>query len=92
LTAVAGWLGLGVANLVNLFNPDIVVFGGTLRELYTASATHIRRRVDTAALPVSREHLQLRAGALGADAALIGAAELAFEKLLTDPLKAPVPG
>ncbi|UQU68554.1 ROK family transcriptional regulator [Couchioplanes caeruleus] len=86
LRAVADWLGFGVANLVNVFNPDIVVFGGTLREVYAGGARTVRRRLDTMALPASREHLHLRAGALGPDAALIGAAELAFGALLSDPL------
>ena len=39
------------------------------------------------ALPACREHVRLRTPALGADAALIGAAELAFERLLADPLE-----
>ncbi|MEV4702056.1 ROK family transcriptional regulator [Actinoplanes sp. NPDC049316] len=86
LRGVADWLGFGVANLVNVFNPDIVVFGGTLREVYAGGAQTVRRRLDSMALPASREHLHLRAGALGADAALVGAAELAFGALLSDPL------
>lgn len=85
---VGDWLGFGVANLVNVINPDLVVFGGTLRELYTAAAGTIRGRVDAMALPASREHVQLRAAALGDTAALIGAAELAFDQLLADPLQA----
>ena len=85
---VAGWLGFGVANLVNVVNPDLVVFGGTLREVYTAAAGAVRERLDTIALPASREHVQLRAAGLGRDAVLIGAAELAFERLLADPLQA----
>ncbi|WP_372443702.1 ROK family protein [Nucisporomicrobium flavum] len=92
LRAVADWLGFGVANLVNVFNPDIVVFGGTLREVYAAGARTVRRRLDTMALPASREHLHLRAGALGPDAALIGAAELAFGALLSDPLNGTAAG
>jgi len=92
LRSVADWLGFGVANLVNVFNPDIVVFGGTLREVYAAGAGTVRRRLDTMALPASREHLHLRAGALGPDAALIGAAELAFGSLLSDPLNGAAAG
>ncbi|MEV5695076.1 ROK family protein [Micromonospora globbae] len=83
---VADWLGFGVANLVNVVNPDTVVFGGSLRDVYTAGADTVRRRLDELALPVSREHVQLRPAALGRDAALIGAAELAFAHLLADPL------
>ncbi|MFI7601528.1 ROK family protein [Actinoplanes sp. NPDC049681] len=92
LRGVADWLGFGVANLVNVFNPDVVVFGGTLREVYAAGAPTVRRRLDAMALPASREHLQLRPGALGPDAPLIGAAEIAFENLLTDPLNGGVAG
>jgi len=89
---VAGWLGFGVANLVNVMNPDLVVFGGSLREVYAAGAGRVRRRLDMMALPASREHVQLRAATLGRHAALIGAAELAFEQLLADPLRAGVAG
>ena len=27
------WIGRGTADLINIFNPDLVVFGGTLREV-----------------------------------------------------------
>ncbi|MET7963279.1 ROK family transcriptional regulator [Micromonospora zamorensis] len=89
---VADWLGFGVANLVNVVNPDAVVFGGTLRDIFTAGAEVVRERLDTMPLPASREHLRLRAAALGRDAVLIGAAELAFDKLLADPLNVGVAG
>jgi hypothetical protein len=52
----------------------------------------VRARLDTMPLPASREHLRLRAAALGRDAVLIGAAELAFDKLLADPLNVGVAG
>jgi len=80
------WLGFGVANLVNIFNPEMVIFGGTLRDLYLASAAQVRSRLNSMALPACLEHVRLRTPELGADAALIGAAELAFERLLADPL------
>ena len=89
---VADWLGFGVANLVNVVNPDAVVFGGSLRDIFTAGADMVRDRLDTMPLPASREHLRLRAAALGRDAVLIGAAELAFDKLLADPLNVGVAG
>jgi predicted NBD/HSP70 family sugar kinase len=84
----ADWLGFGVANLVNIFNPEIVVFGGTLRELYLAGAAQVRDRLTAMALPACREHVRLRTPVLGEDAPLLGAAELAFERLLADPLDA----
>lgn len=85
---VGDWLGFGVANLVNIFNPEMVIFGGTLREVYLASAAQVRSRLNSMALPACRERLRLRTPKLGDDAALLGAAELAFEQLLLDPLDA----
>ena len=86
LRQVGDWLGFGVANLVNIFNPEMVIFGGTLRDVYLASAAQVRGRLNRMALPAVREHVRLRTPALGDDAALLGAAELAFERLLADPL------
>lgn len=83
---VGEWLGFGVANLVNIFNPETVLFGGTLREIYLAAAAQVRSRVNRNALPACREHLRLRTPELGDDAPLIGAAELAFGRILADPL------
>jgi predicted NBD/HSP70 family sugar kinase len=83
---VGDWLGFGVGNLANIFNPEAVVFGGTLRDIYLVAAASIRSRLNQIALPACREHIRLRTPELGADAALIGAAELAFEHLLEDPL------
>ncbi|GAT66105.1 ROK family transcriptional regulator [Planomonospora sphaerica] len=87
LSRVGDWLGLGVANLVNVFNPEMVVFGGMLREVYLGSAAQVRSRLNLDALSPSREHLRLRTTALGDDATLVGAAELAFAQVLADPLE-----
>ncbi|WP_327011777.1 ROK family protein [Dactylosporangium sp. NBC_01737] len=83
---IGDWLGIGVANLINLFNPAMVIFGGMLRDLYPAAAATVQRRIATNVLPVARERIRLRISELGDDATLIGAAELGFEELLTDPL------
>jgi predicted NBD/HSP70 family sugar kinase len=85
---VGDWLGFGVANLVNVFNPGVVIFGGTLRDVYLAAAARVRSRLNSMALPAAREQVRLRTPELGDDAALLGAAELAFEHLLADPLDA----
>lgn len=86
LSRVGDWLGLGVASLVNIFNPEMVIFGGMLREVYLSSAAQVRSRLALHALAGSRERLRLRTSALGDDATLVGAAELAFAQVLADPL------
>ncbi len=87
LHQVGDWLGYGVANLVNIFNPSMVVFGGVLREIYLASAAQVRSRVAVESLLAVRERVRLRTSSLGGDATLIGAAELAFADVLTDPVQ-----
>ncbi|PRY19240.1 ROK family protein [Pseudosporangium ferrugineum] len=83
---VGQWIGFGVGNLANIFNPEAVVFGGTLRDVYLVAAAQIRSRMNAVALPACCEHVRLRTPELGDDASLIGAAELAFAHLLDDPL------
>ncbi|WP_090929904.1 ROK family transcriptional regulator [Nonomuraea jiangxiensis] len=87
LTRIGDWLGLGVANLVNIFNPEMVIFGGTLREIYLGSAAQVRTQLALHAMAPQRERLRLRTSALGDAATLVGAAELAFAHVLSDPLE-----
>ncbi|MFD8597175.1 ROK family protein [Kitasatospora sp. NPDC059646] len=87
LHRVGDWLGIGIANLVNLFDPDLVVLGGTLRDVFLGSAAQVRSRINTDALAAVREKLRLRVSELGGDTVLIGAAELAFAELLARPLE-----
>jgi predicted NBD/HSP70 family sugar kinase len=85
LRTVGDWLGVGVANIVNILNPDVVVFGGTLREILPV----VREAVESAvsgALTAPGEHVVLALPALGDDSTLLGAAETAFAPLLEDPL------
>ncbi|HKT00587.1 MAG TPA: ROK family protein, partial [Rugosimonospora sp.] len=91
LNRIGDWLGIGVVNLINLFNPGVVIFGGMLRTVYPGAAEQVRARVAANVLPVSRERVRLRTSLLGDDATLIGAAELAFAGLLADPLDAHAP-
>ncbi|WP_219467371.1 ROK family transcriptional regulator [Nonomuraea rhizosphaerae] len=87
LKRVGDWLGLGVANLVNIFNPEMVIFGGTLRDIYLGSAAQVRTRLALHAMAPQRERLRLRTSSLADDATLVGAAELAFAHVLSDPLE-----
>jgi len=86
LRRIGDWLGIGVANLINLFNPGMVIFGGMLRDVYPGAVPQVRHRIATNVLPVARERVRLRTSALGDDSTLVGAAELGFADLMADPL------
>ncbi|MFP4634237.1 MAG: ROK family protein [Nitriliruptoraceae bacterium] len=81
-----GWrLGLGTGSLVNLFNPELVVFGGLYHRLLPWMEEPLRAGLASHALRVARELVTIVPSELSEDAVLVGAGELAFEGLLTDP-------
>jgi glucokinase len=82
-------LGLGVANLVNLFNPSIVVLGGLLGRAGEPLLEQISRIVRKQALPHATESLQFRFGTLGPQAGVLGAGLLVQEKLFEIPALKP---
>jgi hypothetical protein len=63
----------------------VVIFGGMLRDVYPAAAGEIQARIAANVLAVSRE-VRLCVSALGDDACLTGASELAFAELMSNPL------
>jgi predicted NBD/HSP70 family sugar kinase len=83
--AVGRWLGFGLAGLVNIFNPQVVVLGGLFSRLHPLVDATLGAELDRLALPQAREAIRVVPAALGVDAPLLGAAELAFEPLLADP-------
>ena len=86
LNQVAAWLGTGVASVVNVFNPEAIIMGGALGEIFAAAEAALRDAVHEAGLGPPLEQLRLLQPAFGFDSSLIGAAELAFTALLSDPL------
>lgn len=85
LRRVGRHLGLGVANLVNIFNPELIVFGGAVRHIYTATEPLVHAALGTA-LAAPAAQVRLATTGLGDDSVAIGAAELSFARLLDDPL------
>jgi predicted NBD/HSP70 family sugar kinase len=86
LEHVAGWLGRGTANVVNVLNPEVVILGGALEEILAATGDTVRAAFATAALAAPLEQVRIVTPDLGPDSTLVGAAELAFDALLSDPL------
>ena len=74
-------LGVGIANFVNIFNPEVVVIGGGVigagELLLRPARVEMRRR----ALPPSRDEVRIVAAHFGVEAGMVGAASLAFDGL-----------
>lgn len=85
LENVGRWLGRGLAGLVNVFNPRLVVLGGLFGRIHPYVIHTLEDALDHFALPAPRALVRVVPARLGVDAPLLGAAELAFEPLLADP-------
>lgn len=86
---VAEALGRTLANLVNILNPERVILGGSLAGVLDFARAEIRAALDSYTMTTAGDAVQLCTPGLGEDSALLGAAELAFARLLADPLVHP---
>jgi predicted NBD/HSP70 family sugar kinase len=85
LNHVGRWLGVGLAALVNILNPRLIVLGGRFARIHPYVIDAIDDELARRALPASRALIRIVPATMGVDASLLGAAELAFEPLLNDP-------
>jgi glucokinase len=70
------YLGLGVANLINLFTPDLIVLSGSLMKSAQLFLDGIRRVICRGCRFVPFEKTELALASLGEDSNLIGAARV----------------
>ncbi len=85
LDHVGRWLGLGLAGLVNVLGPGIIVLGGRFVRLHPYVIRSLEAELDRRALRAPRALVRVVPATLGVDAPLLGAAELALEPILADP-------
>jgi predicted NBD/HSP70 family sugar kinase len=86
LVAEAGrYLGVAVANLVNLMNPARVVIGGRLANADSLLLAPLIHTMASRALASSVERTDVRLAELGVDHIAIGAATLVLEAALASP-------
>jgi predicted NBD/HSP70 family sugar kinase len=88
LRHIALWVARGLASLVNILNPDAIILGGPLSSLFFLTGDVIRADMDTMSIFAGRRRVRLLQPGLGQDSSLFGAAEVAFEQLLQDPIDA----
>lgn len=86
LQLVGRHLGRGLAGMVNMLNPRVIVLGGYLRSLFPLVHDDVESELAVHALTAPLELVRVTLPGLGGDSVLHGAAELAFEPLLADPV------
>jgi glucokinase len=74
LEETAGWIGLGLANIVSLVNPQAIVLGGGVGVACSPLLPRILHTMEQWAQPWSVRSCCVTISTLGADAGLLGAA------------------
>jgi glucokinase len=79
---MGAYLGVAMASVINIFNPNMIVVGGGVSAAWDLFAQQAREEVMRRAFPVPAGHCQIVRAECGDDAGLLGAAWLALENEL----------
>jgi glucokinase len=75
------YLGIGMANLVNLFNPQIIIIGGGLANIGDALFEPVRRVITQRAFRAAAETVRVVPAELGSNVGVLGAAAVALAQI-----------
>ncbi len=87
LAVEARWMAIGIAGLVNVFDPDVVVLGGLFARILPSIRATLDDELELRQYRAARRDVPVVGAALGPRAVTVGAAELAFGALLGDPAR-----
>ena len=71
------YLGIGLANLINILNPEMIVIGGGVVNGWDLFEKHMMHQVEERAFPLLAARVKIVRAKCGDDAGLLGAARLA---------------
>ncbi|MFL6352729.1 MAG: ROK family protein [Bryobacteraceae bacterium] len=75
----ARYLGMGIANIVSILNPQMIVLGGGFMQAADLFLDTVNHVIAAWAQPIAAQQVRIEITSLGEDAGLLGAARLAFE-------------
>ena len=79
------YLGLGLVNLVNLLNPEVIVIGGDISQVADILLKPVKEVVSSRALSAPAQRVKIIASHFGKDAGILGAATLFLESVFQIP-------
>lgn len=80
VSQTADYLAMGLASLIAILDPQIVVLGGGVMQASDLMLEQIQRKARDWTQPVAAKRVRIERTALGEDAGLLGAARLAWRK------------
>lgn len=72
------YLGIGLANLINIINPEMIVIGGGVMNGWDLFEKYMHQQVAERAFPLLADRVRIVRAECGDDAGLLGAASLGF--------------
>jgi glucokinase len=75
------YLGRGIANFINIFNPSVVILGGGVAEAGARYIEKVKQITFQYAMKRPAENVRILAAKLGNKAGFLGAASYAFERI-----------
>jgi glucokinase len=76
---VGEYLGVGLANLINILGPEVIVIGGGVANAWDLFEGPMRAQINRRAFPSAARSVQIKVAQCGDNAGLLGAARLAFD-------------
>lgn len=79
---IGSYLGIGIANIVNIFNPELIIVGNRMTKAERWLRPAIQNTLDRRSLPFHRRHAALDFSQLGVRSCALGAADFAVAGFL----------
>lgn len=77
------FMGVALADMANLFNPDLIVLGGGVIESFPQLIDEVKRTIKKRSLVTIQRNLRIEKSALGLDASIIGGAILVLQEFFS---------
>lgn len=83
---LATYLGIGLANVVNTFNPELVILYGEMTKLGKPFLEKIEAEIKERALPIPASRVEVKKSKLADDANIIGSCALVLKEFFENPI------
>lgn len=82
LANVGHWLGKGIAYLIQIFNPELIILGGRMSEANQFILPPIQQAIHSFCLPDLGNNIEIKVSELGSQAGIQGVAALLLEHVM----------
>jgi glucokinase len=79
---IVGWLGIGLASLINIADPGLVVLGGVLDRHADLFFPALEEATRSHVYPPLQSKLRVITTSFGADVGVVGAASIALDEVV----------